>query len=219
MSEHFRNSFIIESKEQANLLLQPKTLHYLAPFISKARSASEAARLLGVRLTTLLYQLERLNKSGLLSYEEKPRAGSSIKLYHACAQHFFIPFDLTPYSTYLEWLQKEYESVEKRFLEGFLAASLQLLDNPDSEDFGLWVQLAASKLQVRHGLHPDSNLQLDLSAPDAPALLNVWDDNLKLSFRDAKTLQRELREVFDNYRIKEGSGRYLIRLGLSPLAD
>jgi hypothetical protein len=56
---------------------------------------------------------------------------------------------------------------------------------------------------------------VDPTKADAPAILNQWEE-LKLSFEDAKALQRDMAKLLETYRKKSGSGSYITHVGLAP---
>jgi hypothetical protein len=206
----------ITDAKQAAVLLEDKTLHFLTPFVGIERSADEAAALLNVNLNTLLYQIKRLRKFKLLQLvRTQKRQGSSIKMYRASADTFFVPFPATPYTQPEDLLLREYEPLHRRLLVGFLEAGIEFVGSRSVNDFGLSVQLGHGGLHVNHGPNPRLGLTVNPTVPHAPAILNQWQD-LKLDFEDAKALQREMMTLLERYRTKSGSGAYLAHVGLAP---
>jgi hypothetical protein len=206
----------ITDTKQAAVLLEDKTLQFLTPFVGGERSADDAAALLNVNLNTLLYQIKRLRKFKLLQLvRTQKRRGSSIKMYRASADTFFVPFPVTPYAQPEDLLLREYEPLQRRLLAGFLEAGIAFVGIRSVNDFGLNVQLGQGGLCVNHGPNPRLGLTINPAVPDAPAILNQWHD-LKLDFEDAKTLQREMMMLLERYRAKSGSGTYLAHVGLVP---
>lgn len=131
--------------------------------MGQSRPAKEAAKLLEVKLTTLLYQLKRLCSLGLLEYEDIPRAGRPVRYYRAKQKVFFVPYRVSPYDTPEAWLLREYEHVERDFLRHFLKTIESRLTDPSPDSFGLWITLnQAHILQVKHGLHPEHTLPDEL---------------------------------------------------------
>ena len=210
---------IVSEQRQAAALLEPKTLTFLAPFVGQSCTAREAADVLEVKLTTLLYQLKRLTQLGFLTYEEMPRSGRPIKHYIAKESAFFVPYSVSPYATPEEWLWREYEQVERIFLSNLLKAIEARLPYVSLDSFGLWVTLnQADVLQVKHGLHPDHSLPDELSDEPLP-LLNAWDDGLWLDDGEARALYKEMQDLLRRYRTKEGGKRYFVRMALTPVAS
>jgi DNA-binding transcriptional ArsR family regulator len=141
----------IKDKEQAGVLLEDKTLRFLTPFVGRESSADEAAKDLGVSLTTLMYQLKRLQDYGLLEQtSEKKRRGSNIKLYRAVGDAFFIPFQATPYERPEELLLRDYDPLHRKLLACFLEAAIEFLGMRSVDEFGLRISLEDGELSVRH---------------------------------------------------------------------
>lgn len=223
MRSNFRTNSVqdVTEPEQAARLLEPKTLRYLTAFVGEGRTADEAARALGVSLTTLTYQLRRLMKAGLLGAAGTVRrSGKRVVLYRAPAEVFFVPFSASPFTQPEELLLSDYEPLHRQLLASFLGAAMQILGAASVHDFGLIVAPAENgQLAVRHGPHPSKALPADPLAPDAPAILNLWDDGLKLGFADAKALQRDLKALLEDYQRRGGSGTYIAHVGLAPLRE
>lgn len=59
--------------------------------------------------------------------------------------------------------------------------------------------------------------QLELLDVSAPALVDLWAEDVPLDFGGAKALQKELCRLFERYRAKQGQQGYIVRLGLAPL--
>jgi DNA-binding transcriptional ArsR family regulator len=206
----------VKEKERAAVLLEDKTLRFLVPFVGRESSADDAAKQLGVSLTTLVYQLKRLQGFGLLELiREKKRRGSSIKLYRATGDAFFIPFRATPYERPEELLLRDYDPLHRKLLACFLEAAIEFLGMRSVDEFGLRITLEGKHLSVRHAPNPKRTLEVDPTKADAPAILNQWEE-LKLNFEDAKALQRDLATVLNRYRSKSGSGSYLAHVAVAP---
>jgi DNA-binding transcriptional ArsR family regulator len=211
-----REWYEIKDKDQASVLLEDKTLRFLAPFMKQECSADEAAKQLGVSLTTLMYQLKRLQEYGLLEQtSQKKRRGSSIKLYRATGDAFFIPFRATPYERPEELLLRDYDPLHRKLLACFLEAAIEFLGMRLVDEFGLRVTLENTELSVRHAPNPKRTLNVDPTKADAPAILNQW-ETLELNFEDAKALQRDMVTLLKTYRNKSG-GSYIAHVGLAPI--
>lgn len=213
-----KSVFDVTEPGQATTLLEPKTLRFLAPFVGPGSTADEAAKALGVSLTTLLYQVRRLVKAELLEDAgEVRRSGKRVTRYRAPAELFFVPFSASPFAQPEELLLHDYEPLHRELLASFLGAAMQLLGAASVHEFGLLVSLTGSgQLTVRHGPHPLRALPADPTSPDAPAILNLWDDGLKLDFADAKAFQHDLRVLLETYQKKDGGGTYIAHVGLAP---
>ena len=220
MFYQFRSREVLElhDPKRAAALLEPNTLRYLEPFIGCDRAADQVAQDMGVSLTTLLYQIKRLLQLGFLEVcQEQPRRGRSIKRYRAVAEIFFVPFDATHFATPADMLIREYEPLYKKFLEHFLEAAMQMVNLKTAKEIGISVsQNEDGKLVVRHGPHPLRPIDINPLEPSAPAILSLWEDQLRLDFTDAKALQLELYELLERYRQKDGGGAYIAHVALAP---
>lgn len=221
MSNDFWSRDVLEitDPEQARLLLSDRTLCFLAPFVGQARPAAGAAKVLGVRLSTLLYQLGQLQAAGLLQVvREVPRAGRPVRWYRASGDAYFIPYWVSPFATPREWLRCEFAPKWERLIGGVVAAGEEMLGTDGTADvLGLEVVRAADgRLVVQHRLHSRGAARMDPTAPTAPAVLTLWGDPVALDFEDAKNLQREMAELFARYGHKDGTGAYVVMMAMAP---
>ena len=220
MFNSFRSREILELHDPARAaeLLEPNSLKFLEPFVGRVRSADQVAQEMNISLNTLLYQIKRLIKLGFLEMiEQTPRRGRGIKQYSAVAEVFFVPFDATHFASPADMLLREFEPLFKRFLEHFLEAAMQMVNVKTVKEIGISVlQNEDGKLVVRHGPHPLKPIDINPLEPDAPAILSLWEDQLRLDFSDAKALQLELFEVLERYKGKDGSGSYIAHIALAP---
>ncbi len=89
------------------------------------------------------------------------------------------------------------------------------LDAQGERVWGVRVGLEAGRLAVRSAIGPDSSWNfLD---PDAPAIVDLWAEDVTLDFDEAKALQKELCSLLERYRAKRGQQGYIVRLGMAPL--
>ena len=220
MFNSFRSRNILElhDPERAAELLEPNSLKFLEPFIGRDCTADQVAGEMGISLNTLLYQIKRLLKLGFLEItQEIPRRGRSIKRYRAVAEIFFIPFDATHFAMPADMLMREFEPLYKKFLEHFLQAAMQMVNLQTAKEIGISVsQNEDGRLVVRHGPHPLKPIDLNPLEPTAPAILSLWEDQLRLDFTDAKAFQLELFELLERYKAKDGSGSYITHIALAP---
>ena len=106
--------FRAHTAEQARLLTDDAATRFLEPFLGRERSASQAARELGVPIDTLLYRVSRFLEAGLLEIvREEPRAGRPIKIYRTVADGFYVPFELTSYAEHEEQMREQLRSGEE----------------------------------------------------------------------------------------------------------
>lgn len=205
---------IVDDNRMADLLTDATALRQLEPFLGKAASVSQAARETGQKPNTVLARVRRMVAAGVLSEQATvPRAGRSIRLYRSVADSFFIPFDATSAES-LEAALADREAFWERLLrEGVVQAR--------RERIGVWgtriYRDRRGRLQIQTAVGPDRNYTtLD---PEGPAVLSAWRDRVYLDFDDAKALQRELFALLLRYQQKEGSQRYIVRLGMAPISE
>lgn len=100
----------VSDPEQARLLTDPRTKRYLAPFVARTRSLSQAAEEAGCALNTMHYRVNRFLDAGLLrEVGVKRRAGRPIRLYRSSADAFVIPLEATSFADPEENLWKVLE--------------------------------------------------------------------------------------------------------------
>ncbi len=130
---------------------------------------------------------------------------------------FFIPFQAAPFATPEDMLLHEYHPLYRTFLAAFIEAAMQMVNLTAMHDIGICVSRdEEGRLCVEHGTHPLRELHVNPLEPQAPAILVLWEDQLRLDFEDAKAMQLELFELLERYRSKEGSGTYIAHIALTP---
>ncbi len=210
---------VVTDPEAANLLSDPAQLELLEPFFQGEVVLGELAKVLGLKLNTLLYRVNKLIDLGLVEVvREEPRRGKPVKIYRAAARAFFVPFESTTSVNLGELLRGMTFGGEKLFHRE-AARSLQTL----TPSWGLHIvlngqkQLAALITDSKDGYAENDATFL---GPVAPALFFA-DGFLTLDFATAKNLQRELFDLFKRYSGAQRSGeqRYAYRLGLTPVVD
>ncbi len=198
----------------AAALTDPHTLRQLEPFLARAATIAEAARETGAKPNTVLLRVRRFLRLGLLTVvAEEPRAGRRVKRYRTAADGFFIPFDATSAES-LEAALAERDA----YWEALLRQGVVRARSEAAESWGTRVYRdARGRLQVQTAVTPERNFTtLD---PEGPAALSAWRDRVYLDYDDAKALQRELFDLLLRYQRKQGSQRYIVRLGLAPLRE
>jgi len=207
-------TLMVTAGDAAEALTDPKTLRHLAPFLGRTASVSEAARESGEKPNTTLKRVQRFLELGLLEVVgERKRAGRPVKLYRTVADVFFVPFEAT-HAESLEAALAERDAYWEAMLRRNVVRARR-------ERLGTWgtrfYRDARGRLQVQTAVTPDVNATtLD---PDGPAVLSLWRDQLTLDFADAKELQREMFALVQRYNKRQGSQRYLVRMGLAPVLD
>ncbi len=203
---------IITKQEQADILISPKTLRQLEPFLGRSLTITQAAKELGEKPNTVLSRVRRFVKLGLLEVsQEIKRKGRNVKHYRTTADTFFIPYEATSAES-LETALAERDSYWEDLLrKNVVKARI--------EDVGSWgtriYRDERGRLQIQAAITPDKNYtMLD---KNRPAVLSAWRDSVYLDFEDAKILQKEMFELLKKYQQKQGKQRYIMRLGVAPL--
>lgn len=214
MEDAVRTSVQLDDPRAAAIVADPAQLRYLSPFVGHTRLASDAARELGVPLTTLLYQIRKLQRVGLLRVERvERRGGSPLKYYRAVADTLFVPFEATTAET-LEALLKGWE---EPWLSMFHSGYANALGEAGA-NWGVRVwRDDAGEVRVA----PATSLEgpLDAATPTMPAVLDELVPFLYLDHNDAKALQRDLLSLLGHYSGRGGREPYLLRLMLTPLRE
>ena len=211
--------YVIEDTGAARVLADSKQQRYLLPFIREELSLSEAARRLEVRPNALLYHVNKLLALGLLEVSQvKKRKGRASKLYRASAERFFIPFSLTQADTVESFSVGNSVQFERRFQQDLIAAEIEVGDDWGvaicvMADGSLSIDLTASRE------HPTEDTAFILNA-EHPAVWSSWLE-LNLSLKEAKTLQKELVDLWSRYKQRSNPDEpsYTLRLGLAPVKN
>ncbi len=205
---------IVRNRAIADLLTRPGALDQLEPFLARETSVSEAAARSGIKPNTMLARVRRWLEMGLLVETRSIRRhGRPIRLYRTASDAYFVPFDTTSAESLEAGLAERDEWWEKRLRRSVIRARQQ--------QAGTWgtrvYRDVRGRMQMQMAVSPERNWT-NLN-PGAPAVLSAWRDSLQLDFEDAKRLQHELFALLLRYQQLEGSQRYIIRLGLAPLAE
>jgi hypothetical protein len=204
---------VVRDGARARLLLDPRSRRQLEPFLGATASVTEAARLQRAKPNTVLRRVRRFVEAGLLEVAETvARRGRPIRRYRAVAEVFFVPFEASAAAD-LEQALAEREGWLERLLRRSVVRARR-------EALGVWgtriYRDARGRVQVQMAVRPDSDA--DVLDAGEPAVLSAWRDGLELDYEDAKTLQRELVDLLHRYQRKRGAQRYVVHLGLAPIA-
>lgn len=203
---------VVQDQRVAALLVDPVRSTMFWPFLGKARTVTEAAEVTGTGLNTMYVQVQRLLKLGLLRVVgERPRGGRAVKVYRSNADRYFVSYEVMPFET-LEALQARRDAP----YEGRLRRAVMRARGGVSRHFGYEVaRRADGEVDVHPAIGPHE--RLSSRDPRLPGVMSLWDDELKLSFEDARALQADLYALLERYRQKGGPQPYLLRVGLAPL--
>lgn len=204
------SSYLVTRPELAAVLVNTEYHQLLRPFFANAVSVAEAARQTGTKPNTMYVQVKRLADIGLLVVErEVPRTGRAIKLYRTAAERYFVPFEVMNFET-LEAMSRKLN----RFWESELRRAVTRAKVEAIGSWGYQVGLnARGEMAIQSSLGPEA--VYDANEAREPAVIDFWDDELRLDFEDAKALQQELLGIYWRYKAKGGAQSYFIRLGLA----
>ncbi len=198
--------------EAAKVVADPYKAVYLYPFIGKTRTANEVALEYNLKLSTLLYQIRRFLKLGLLFVERtEARHGSAVKHYRAVANAFFVPLEATDQDSVESLLDRWLMSLQDVYVRSFCKAL--------TSHSAHWGVRVARQMNGRLTIMPATEMNGDWNfvAPESPVLLDGWHTDLCLDFADAKAFQAELIALYIKYYGREGAQRYIVRVALAPL--
>jgi DNA-binding transcriptional ArsR family regulator len=208
----------VERPYAALMLLDPEMLRALSPFVRYERAAASVAEELGLPLSTLLYRLKRLRHAGLLELSRiERRAGSAIRHYRATSHAFFVPYHLTPLETPEALLEREHAPRQRRLERSLVRAGQSQFDGRGQPVFGVRVVLEGERLVVRNALGPDTDW--NFLSPLTPAIVDLWAEDVRLEFEDAKALQAEMCDLLKRYRALSGPQGYIVRVAMAPLDE
>lgn len=206
----------LDDPAAARLLMDPNARKYLLPYTGEGRVASEAARIAGVRLDTMLYRVRQLLKLGLLR-EAAPeeRRGRPVKRYRIASSGFVVPYDAMQAETLLELFRQQDQPERERLGRGLTRAV--------AGEGGGW------NVRVYHGdkgrwnfeAAPDDRpdwKQEQLLEPHSPA---VWYSYVpvQLTESEAKTVQHTLAALFAQFANRPAQAdtrAHTLQLGLAP---
>jgi DNA-binding transcriptional ArsR family regulator len=198
------------------MLLDPEMLRVLSLFVLFERPAASVAEELGMPLSTLLYRLKRLRHAGLLELSRiERRAGSAVRHYRAVSDAFFVPYNLTPLETPEALLEREHAPRQRRLERNLVRTGRSQFDGRGQPAFGLRVVLEGDQLVVRNALGPDTDW--NFLGPHTPAIVDLWAEDVRLEFEDAKALQAEMCDLLKRYRARSGPQGYIVRVAMAPL--
>lgn len=204
---------IVRDAARARLLLDARSRAQLAPFLGRPRSVSEAAQEVGAKPNTVLRRVQRFLDAGLLDVAETvARRGRPVRRYRAIADAFFVPFEASDAED-LEAALADREA----WVTALLRRSVVRARRDAIGTWGTRIYLdTRGRVQVQMAVRPDVDAQPP--GPDGPAVLSAWRDAIELDYPDAKALQRELFDLLERYQRKRGAQRYVVHLGLAPVA-
>lgn len=221
--EKSSNSRQVVNTKAAELLTDWRQRRFLEPFVPGPTSMSEAAEVLGVKLSAMHYRVGRLLELGLLEVVGSvKRKGRAVKLYGPTAREFFVPFAATPHATVEDMIRR------LSALDAFLTHAVATLTS-QAESWGVLVSQNILEKEPRllvklapldpQGVPAPRPLRT-LLASSTPA---VWSGEVlvNLDAETAKALQRELADLTGRFEQKQCAGGrpYYVVLGMTPITE
>jgi hypothetical protein len=202
----------VNDLEAAALLTDRAHVRYLAPFLGRTTSASEAAEELSVPLHVVVRRIASYQKAGLLQVDHvRPRAGRAITFYRTPAPEFFVPIELIPIES---WMRSEqyWHDVFAESLTQVLLDEIGAMTRPGVRVY----RDGSGHVLIDAAQSPG----ISWSGPTTPAVLFEW-AAVRLSAPDAAALRRELAELHQRYRTRQDQDGtpYVVGACLAPLAD
>jgi len=201
----------VPGRQAADVLLSHTQSALLAPFLGRENTIAKAAEEADVSVDRMYRAALRFERAGLLSCVgtcTNANGGRSIRVYRSSADQYFIPLRLiNPNSDMLRTLRLAFDTAVSSFYD-------EARRSCGEDDIGLGVDVAivagarkgvrrtmVRKREGRYHFAP-------LLQPDAPPLV-LTAGELRLTYDEAKALQRELSDLLGRYqrRTRETNGR------------
>jgi hypothetical protein len=203
---------IVDNPEAAALLVNPRALHFLGPFMRRPQTLSMVAKELGTSPSAVAYWVPKFVRARLIRRVSPPRnePSSRGKWYRSVATSFLVPTNLLP----AEQNGSSIESGRRHYMERFYAA-LARASPGDTR----WISVSILERQVR--------LRASMLDPRMPSLrrgrtLDAWLD-FELTKAEAKELKEEMLLLINKYRERDRvvpkAARYLVHVGVTPAED
>jgi hypothetical protein len=192
-------------------------------FLSRARSAKEAADVLGRDLDAVLYRVRRLRAVGLLEVAAvELRAGRPIKHYRAVHDAWFVPFEVLPYAD----LEEAFLAMHAAHVARAARAAVRWLSARPWAGYRIgvdgsgrmWMRGAAEEGGAPGGGPAGAEPASRLGGLDGPMDAGL---ELRLSAADARSLNADLAALVATYerRAEEGPPNRLLLVISVPMDD
>lgn len=206
---------LVVAGKAAALLLDPRQVRYLEPFLGCEATISEAARQLGEPVNAVHYRVRKMLRLGLLEVKrEQRRAGSPTRWYGSTSERFFAPFRDSPGATLADALTATEAEWQQRLMRGLAGAMQQAA--PGAEWGVEFSRRDDGQTRKRLSRHPRST-----NTGHVTATLNWWNwwEEIDLSHEEAENLTQDLRDLLARYREISTSvhgARRLVRIAIAP---
>jgi hypothetical protein len=202
----------------AKLVRHSVALRLLAAFMARTQPLASAAAQTGIPLSTALRWVRRWQEIGaLIVARELARAGRPIKWYRAAAPALFVPYEAEAEALPVEVVRRLLASRLDQQASSLVEAARETYKKGKKPRWGTVIYLDRhGQMIVRpdfeHGRTPG------LLSEEGPAYLNFHSDDLALTGKQAKMLQRELVALLKRYKAVTGGKRlFVLSVVLTPL--
>jgi hypothetical protein len=200
----------VTDPRQAELLTDPTSKQYFAPFLAQHRTVKDAATLVGCALNTMLYRVKVMLGAGLIEVvERRPRAGRTVKVYRSVHDGYFVPFGTTPYATLEDRVAAQGKPIFARLTKAYSAA----LHEHEHSGHALMLN--------EHGAVYTTDLPPETTRDGRPVLFR--DITVHLDAAQAQAVAAQLAQAFgaaeQRGQASEHTSEYMVMVALVPLGN
>lgn len=206
----------MSSPAAASLLTNPKVLRLLEAFMNEANVLSRVAARLGISLPTAHRLVNRMIAAGVLEIAGAvERPGRAMKLYRSSSRAFFVPRSAEQRELPEEVLRRLVEMRSEEQIRGMIGAARDALGEQAATRWGTVIYTDRNgQLVVRPDFAEGRTPRL--LDENTPAYLNFYLNDLRLSRRTAKQLQRELVGLIKRHKASRHGGVYTLSVVMAP---
>jgi hypothetical protein len=207
---------VLSTPAAASLLKNPRVLRLLEAFMKEASTLLPVATRLTIPLPTAHRLVNRMIAVGALEIVgEVERPGRAMKLYGSSSRRFFVPRSAERRELPDEVIRRLVEMRSDEQVRGMIEAAGEALGEQAATRWGTVIYTDRNgQLVVR----PDfaEGRTPKLLEENTPAYLNFYLNDLRLSQRTAKQLQRELVELIKRYKASRNGSAYTLSVVMAP---
>jgi hypothetical protein len=206
----------LSSPAAASLLRNPRVLRLLEAFMNDASTLRPVAARLNIPLPTAHRLVNRMIAAGVLAITGTvARPGRAMKVYGSSSGAFFVPRSAERRELPEEVMRRLIETRIGEQITGMIEAAREALGEQAAIRWGTVIYTDRNgQLVVR----PDfaEGRTPKLLEENTPAYLNFYLNDLRLSQRTAKQLQRELVELVKRHKASRSGGAYTLSVVMAP---
>lgn len=206
----------MNSPAAASLLRNSRVLRLLEAFMNEASTLRPVAARLGIPLPTAHRLVNRMIAVGMLEIVGTfERAERAMKLYRSSSGAFFVPHSAERRELPDEVIRRLVGMRIDEQVSGMIEAAREALGEKAATHWGTVIYTDRNgRLVVR----PDfaEGRTPKLLEEHTPAYLNFYLNDLRLSQRTAKQLQRELVELIKRHKATRNGAAYTLSVIMAP---